>query len=205
MAIPVFEDERPYEVINGQIYYMAIPTTAHRIVQRHLSTLFDNFLRGKKCQMFYELSVFLNNNSAENKNINKKGKEPDYLIPDILVVCDPEKIRRNGIYGAPDLVIEVLSPSSAIHDIFRKKTLYEQLGVREYWIVSPYETSITVFLFQNDDKYDSGTTYYDADKPRNTPLNTATYTPYITTSLYGDDLKIYIKDIFADVDLFEEI
>jgi Uma2 family endonuclease len=134
----------------------------------------------------------------DETDTSDKANEPDYVVPDISIVCDRSKIKDDGIHGAPDLIVEILSKSTAIHDIIRKKDLYEQLGVREYWIVSPFDKSVTVYLLKNG-KYVQDKVYYDvADRPDIT-MDTEKYPPYITTSLYGDDLKIYLKDVFFDL------
>ena len=74
--------------------------------------------------------------------------DEDYYIPDFMVVCDPDKIQPDGVHGAPDLVVEVLSPSTMNNDLGRKKDVYERAGVKEYWIVSPVEKAITVYRLQ---------------------------------------------------------
>jgi Uma2 family endonuclease len=75
------------------------------------------------------------------------------------VICDPQKLDERGCISAPDLIVEVQSPSTAQHDLVTKFDLYEEAGVREYWIIFPGVKGITVFLLQEDGKYDWGTTY----------------------------------------------
>ena len=81
------------------------------------------------------------------------------MIPDVSVVCDKNIIKKNGIYGAPDLIVEVLSPSTLKYDWNYKFNLYEAAGVREYWIVDPKAKIVNIFLLQPDGKYDLGTMY----------------------------------------------
>jgi len=83
----------------------------------------------------------------------------DVVQPDICVICDPSKLDDRGCIGAPDLVVEVLSPSTARHDKEKKFHLYEKFGVREYWIVDPKTKTVHVFLLQPNEKYDLGTVY----------------------------------------------
>jgi Uma2 family endonuclease len=79
--------------------------------------------------------------------------------PDICVVCDIAKLDERGCCGAPDLIVEILSPSTIKKYVTENFTLYEESGVKEYWIVHPGEKAITAFLLQEDGKYDAGTTY----------------------------------------------
>jgi len=79
--------------------------------------------------------------------------------PDICVICDPSKIDKRGCCGAPDMIIEILSPSTAKRDLTEKFTLYETAGVKEYWIVHPDSVAINVYILQQNGKYDEGTTY----------------------------------------------
>ena len=84
--------------------------------------------------------------------------------PDICVVCDKSKLDRRGCLGAPDMIVEILSPSSLKRDMTEKFPLYERAGVREYWVVNPDAPSVNVFLLQNDGQYDAGTVYEDDTK-----------------------------------------
>ena len=76
--------------------------------------------------------------------------EKDRFVPDVMVICDRSKIKNDGIHGAPDLVVEVLSPSSIKRDRVYKKRIYEQCGVREYWIVNPMDKTVEVYLLADD-------------------------------------------------------
>jgi Uma2 family endonuclease len=79
--------------------------------------------------------------------------------PDICVICDPSKIEERGCIGAPDLIVEIISPSTNKYDTGEKFKLYESSGVREYWIVFPREKAVKTFILQSDGKYDKGTIY----------------------------------------------
>ena len=117
------------ELINGQIVMMAAPATRHQIVEGEIFTEFNIYLRGKKCRVFSGLGV-------------KIGKDTE-LIPDIVVICDPDKITERGCDGAPNLVIEILSPSSRKRDKLTKFDIYLKTGVPEYWIVDPGDKTVT--------------------------------------------------------------
>ena len=98
-----------------------------------------NYLKGKPCEAFSDgTDVFLT--------------DEDRVIPDVMIICNKDIIEKDGIHGAPDLVVEVLSPSSAKNDRGYKKDLYERSGVKEYWIVDPNTHSIESYLI-NDGKY----------------------------------------------------
>ena len=117
------------EIIDGIVYDMAAsPLVKHQVIVLKLATIFEKFFAGKPCKPFVApLDVVLD-------DIN-------VVEPDIFVVCDPEKITEKNIKGAPDLVIEVLSPSNIIKDRRTKKWLYEQHRVQEFIIISPMEES----------------------------------------------------------------
>jgi len=131
----------PYkqEMLDGKIYSMAPPFVGHSRIATKLCSAFDNYLKGKKCEVFMEAGYVY---------LSKKDK----VIPDIIVICNPEIIKRNGFYGAPDLIIEILSASTAKRDRTYKKDLYEKHGVGEYWIVDPKLFTIEIYLLQ-DEKY----------------------------------------------------
>jgi Uma2 family endonuclease len=80
-------------------------------------------------------------------------------------VCDLSKIDKRGCLGAPDLIVEIQSPATAKYDLHEKFNLYEESGVREYWVVFPYDETIQVFLLQPDGKYDKGTLYENGNVP----------------------------------------
>jgi len=126
-------DNQDYEIINGQIYMMARPTLKHNRIAFNINKVFDRFLKGKICESHIEPDVFLD--------------EINNFIPDVVILCDKSKIHDDdkGIYGAPDLVVEILSPSTAKRDIAEKKDTYEKFGVKEYWLVRPELKEITVY------------------------------------------------------------
>lgn len=137
------ENER-IEIIDGETFMMAPPSSYHQKICFEIGRQLGNFLDGKQCQVYpapFGVRLF-----------ERDGDDPEdvdtMVEPDISVVCDPSKIDKRGCKGAPDLVIEVLSPSTKRHDRLTKINLYQQAGVREYWIVSPEENAIQVFLLE---------------------------------------------------------
>lgn len=130
-------DPRREELLNGKIVMMApSPNMNHNFIASNIYDIFKEHLRGKKCRVIYDGSdVFLT--------------EEDVFVPDMMVVCDRNKIRWNGVHGAPDLVVEVLSPGTAKRDRGYKKDMYEQCGVKEYWIVTPGDKTVEVYLLED--------------------------------------------------------
>jgi Uma2 family endonuclease len=111
--------------------------------------------------------------------------EDNVVQPDFGIVCDLGKVKDNGVYGSPDFIVEILSPSSLKRDAQEKFSLYERFGVKEYWIISPVEKYVNVFLLQSSGKYDDGALY-----ELNTNLE-------ISLSII-DALKIKVNDIFKE-------
>lgn len=137
-ALP--EGERA-ELIDGQIYYMAPPSPKHQAIAGEIFAVIRNYLREKKgvCKPYiYPFAVFLNKDDT------------NYVEPDIIVICEPDKIDSRGCKGAPDWVIEVVSPSSVSMDYNTKLFKYRTAKVREYWIVDYLKDMITVYNFETD-------------------------------------------------------
>ena len=126
--------------------------------------------------------------------------ETDRFIPDGMVVCDTEKIKRDGVHGAPDLVVEVLSPSTAKHDRGRKKQVYEQCGVSEYWIVDPANKTLEQYLLQQGafTLHEVYAIYPDYMLDKMTEEERAALPASFRCSLF-EDLDIVLEDIFERV------
>lgn len=138
-ALP--EGERA-ELIDGKMYMMATPTFTHQDMLGWMHFKIRSYLteKGGPCRVI--LSPFA---------VYIKNDEHNYVEPDILVICDRDKLDEKGCHGAPDWAIEIVSPSSKTMDYIRKCALYEQAGVREYWIVDPKEQSVLVYNFEHGD------------------------------------------------------
>ena len=152
-------DDKMRELLNGFVRLMSpAPTLKHAVISSRLSNKIFNYIERKRgnCQVFYApFDVRL------PKNPDKTADDQIYTVvqPDICVVCDPSKLSERGCLGAPDMVIEILSLSSQRY-VFRDKfNIYEAGGVKEYWVVSPKEKGINVFILQDNGKYDDGTVY----------------------------------------------
>lgn len=146
-ALP--EGERA-ELIDGKIYYMAPPNTRHQTLVMDLSYQIKDYIKRNhgECHVFpAPFAVFLNNN------------DKNYVEPDISVICDKNKITDKGCDGAPDWVIEIVSPGSRKMDYYKKLFKYRTAKVREYWVVDPDKKTVTVYDFENDnmEEYAFGT------------------------------------------------
>lgn len=134
------EDER-WELIRGEPFRMQAPTTVHQSLLLDLATELNQWFKGKPCKPFIApVDVLLRERPDQPED------EVDTIVePDLIVVCDPEKIRRNGIQGAPDWVLEILSPSTSWRDQTEKRMLYERHGVKEYWILNPDTFDLLIY------------------------------------------------------------
>ncbi|MGG3894643.1 Uma2 family endonuclease [Geobacillus stearothermophilus] len=136
------EDVR-YEVIDGQVFNMSpAPTPKHQAVQRELLVEFATYLRGKECTVFgAPIDVCL-----ADRDDPEQIRE--WVEPDLVVVCDKNKIREKRIVGVPDLVVEIISKSTVRKDKIVKFHRYERAGVKEYWIVDPMNETIDVYVLE---------------------------------------------------------
>jgi len=135
------ETERT-EIIAGEAVMPATPTTAHQLISFEISRQLGNYLEGKKCRVIpapFAVRLF--------EKDGDKPEDVDTMVePDISVVCSQSKLDKYGCKGAPDMVVEILSPSTQRHDQLIKLGLYQRAGVREYWIVDPENKTVRVML-----------------------------------------------------------
>ena len=129
------------ELIDGKIYYMSPPSWTHQRISSYLHNEIYNYIKKNKgtCEVLAApFAVFLNND------------ENNYVEPDISIICDQSKLDEKGCHGAPDWIIEIVSPSSKPRDYMTKLFKYSTVGVREYWIVDPGKQMVTVYGFEKD-------------------------------------------------------
>jgi len=159
--------EERYELINGIPYMMAAPGRVHQELCTFLFGELFNFLKDKKCKVFVApFDVFLNE-SPKDKNgkpIKNKRTKGSVVQPDLMVICDKEKIKPDGIHGAPDFIIEIASLSTKDRDKGDKLYKYASSGVKEYWIVDPSEELIRVYKFEPRSKKAEVTDFTFKDK-----------------------------------------
>ncbi len=134
--LAIKDDGRREELLDGIVCMSPRPVVNHSIVVSNIHYAFKTYLKGKQCVPFADgIDVTLTDN--------------DRVIPDAMIVCNPDIIHKDGIYGTPDLIVEVLSPSTAKNDRGYKKDLYERCGVKAYWIVDIENKSVEVYLNDN--------------------------------------------------------
>ena len=192
MSLPVeytdgyVEKWKREEILDGKVYLAPRPTTDHIETEGNLTRLFKNYLWDKNCRFLSEPIVYFT--------------PKDRFVPDAVVVCDLEKIKIDGVYGAPDLVVEVLSPSTKKRDRAYKKDLYERAGVAEYWIIDVKARSIEVYL-ANDGKYYLDNIYQvveDWELDMMDEEDRAEVKFQFKTHLF-DDLIIDVHDVFKNI------
>lgn len=163
----------------------------------------------RRSAVFSNILVLLKNNMKEKggwffmRGLDVHLNEENIYIPDIMIVLDRDKIQDDGIHGAPDLVVEILDPTTAFRIRGPKMTHYAAAGVKEYWIVSPLAKSVEVYLneggrFRLDYIY---TDYNEEDLSRMEEKDRAALRWEIPVSLY-DDFLVDVKEVFDDVDDF---
>jgi Uma2 family endonuclease len=128
------------EIIDGELFMMAPPSSGHQIVSGELFGQLWQFLRGKACRVFpapFGVRLFPRADLGDDT----------FMEPDIVVVCDPAKIKKTGCEGAPDMVVEILSPSNTRHEMLLKFKKYLAAGVKEYWVVDGEEKTVEIHVF----------------------------------------------------------
>jgi Uma2 family endonuclease len=171
------EDER-YELIDGVVYDMSpAPSRKHQEILVELGTTIANYLRGKPCKIYFApFDVRLPVDQEKDEDITT------VVQPDLVVVCDRSKLDDRGCRGAPDFVVEILSPSSAANDYIRKLALYERHGVKEYWIIHPLDKIVMVYSLDSSGGYGKPQIYCHEDR--------------IDVGIFAADLTIELAAIF---------
>jgi Uma2 family endonuclease len=150
-------DDKRRELIDGFIHVMSAPIRIHANISAELNFILKTFVKEKKgkCKIYYapfDVRLPIEGSKRDDKIYN-------VVQPDICVICDLSKLDDRGCIGAPDLIVEVSSPSTLKYDWNYKYNLYEKAGVREYWIIDPKAQIVNSFLLQENGKYDNGAIY----------------------------------------------
>ncbi len=152
--------DQALEIIKGKIFKMVAPSSLHQDIFRVLFLALGNHFKNQSCRLY---SAPFDVRLLDRKKSLKANKDVYTVIqPDICIICDLKKIDKAGCVGAPDLMIEILSPGNSKREMKIKKELYAESGVREYWVVDPIHESITRFNF-NDDGATTSTDIFVSD------------------------------------------
>ncbi len=174
--------EERVELIKGKIFRMSpAPLSEHQYISQELAGAFWQFLKGKQCRVYSApFDVRLPTKSVNDEDI------VTVVQPDISVICDLAKIDKRGCLGAPDLVVEILSPSNSEKELKTKYDLYEESGVREYWVVSPGDKTLLKYVL------DMSTGKYTASR--------ALVISDTATSIVLPGFAVALKDVFPPDD-----
>lgn len=172
-------DEERWELIDGVAYMLSAPTWQHQAISGEIFTQFNIYFKNNPCRVFsspFDLRI---------PEFNEKDEETTTVVqPDILVVCEKERLKGSGYYGVPSLIIEITSPSTAKIDKILKFNKYEKAGVKEYWIVEPDVKIVNVFTLGENNRYGRPELYTEEDK--------------VTVTIFSE-LVIDLNSVFAEV------
>lgn len=180
------EEHRKQEKMNGVIYDMSpSPNYRHGIINNNINAIIKFGLKDSLCLVFMENLDFKYHPEENN----------DYVVPDIMIICDRKYLKGSSYSGVPKFIVETLSPSTALKDKTEKKDAYERAGVEEYWIVSPQGRSVEIYYLE-DSKYVLTYNYILQDDMEEEYYNAET-----EISLKGfPHIKMKLKEIFEGVD-----
>lgn len=175
-------DDKRRELFEGIVKVMSpAPGRIHQQISTDVMFIFRSFLDGKLCKVYhapFDVRLPFNGEKGDNEIFT-------IVQPDICIVCDPAKLDDRGCLGAPDLIVEIVSPSSNQTDVKDKYIIYEKAGVKEYWIVFPFERVLSVFVLSSGGKYQSIGMFTPGDK--------------VQVTIFNGDLVVNVADLFANV------
>jgi len=174
-------DDVRRELFDGFIRLMTpAPSRRHQELSVNMTRIFGNFLLNMKCKVYHAPS-----DVRFPKNKSSKSDKQVYTVlqPDLFIVCDLTKLDDRGCLGAPDLIIEIISPKSSKRDLKDKFDIYQEYGVREYWIVNPNDENVNVFVLDKNGKYQLVGMYGEDDK--------------IPVNIFNGDLKVDLMEVFT--------
>ncbi|WP_027001885.1 Uma2 family endonuclease [Hugenholtzia roseola] len=177
--------EQSVELIKGKIFKMSpAPSRKHQKISFNLSGIFYNQLKGKSCRAFaapFDVRLL-------DKKKSLKANTEIYTVvqPDICVICDKSKLDERGCIGAPDLIIEILSPGNSKKEMRTKYALYEESGVKEYWVLYPSEHVLQQYILNENEKYELKNNFAEDE---------------VFNSHIFADLQIDLSEIFEEEEL----
>ena len=172
------EDER-IELIDGVIYHVSMPSIRHQRIVGEIDFIFKSFVRKKKgkCEIF-----------GAGIDVRLDCDDRTMVVPDISVVCEKDKFTEQYLDGAPDLVVEVLSPSTRKKDMTLKLSKYAEAGVREYWIIDSKKETVIVYKFSREDEADTQIYFY-------------TFANQVPVGIWDDECMVDFAEIRAYLEL----
>jgi Uma2 family endonuclease len=174
-------DDVRRELFDGVIKLMTpAPSSRHQEISTNLVSICWNFLRSKPCKIYHapsDVRFPKNRKSLDDKEVFT------VLQPDLYIVCDLSKIDDRGCLGAPDMIIEIISPKNPKRDLKDKFEIYQKHGVREYWIVSPNDETVNVFVLDENNKFQLVGMYAEDDK--------------IPVNIFKGELKVDLTEVFS--------
>jgi len=174
-----FEFEERLEIIKGQLFKMSpAPSRIHQGILTNIFGPIYNALKGKSCRVY---------TAPFDVRLAKKTQDDSAVFtvvqPDLVVVCDPAKLDQRGCIGAPDIVVEILSPGNNKKELINKYEVYEEAGVKEYWIVSPSDKTFFRYILDENGKFQ--------------PIKLLTEGEEVTSSIIPN-LKLTLEEVFQD-------
>ena len=180
------EDYRKEERINGIVYDMS-PSADYRhgIVNSNIHAILKQHLKNSLCLSF-----------MENLDYKYQAQEnDDYVIPDIMIICDRKHLKGGSYTGTPHFIVETLSPATALKDRTIKKEIYQKAGIAEYWIISPKERAVEVYYLENGE-YDLKYSYVLQDDPEEKHYNADT----VVTLREFPNISMTLADMFENIE-----
>jgi len=174
-----WDDQERWELINGEVWDMSpAPSRLHQEISIRLSSLLYQHFKKKDCAVYA---------APFDVRLPEQDNAEDHAIstvvqPDISVICDKKKLDERGCLGAPDLIIEILSPATAAKDLKVKRDLYEQHGVQEYWLFHPTDRTVMVYRAGQNNEYSKAEVFTEDDR--------------LSSELFTG-LEIELEEIFA--------
>lgn len=176
----VNSSDQRYELIDGEVYLLVSPSFVHQVVVNEIAWHFTNYFKGKSCRVLttpFDVHLY--------GYATKFEEDPNVVQPDIVVVCDLDKVTADKKYeGIPSLLVEVLSPSSKGKDMTIKLNLYKKSGIAEFWVVDPEAKQIAQYEFSSEKEVQSLKTFEQGDS--------------ITSTTFAG-LSIPLAEIFTDI------
>ncbi len=174
--------EQMVELIKGRILPLAAPSRRHQDISREISGAFYQYFKSQECKFY--AAPFDVRLVDKKKSVKENQDVTTVVQPDLCVVCDLKKLDEKGCFGAPDLVVEILSPGNSAKEMKVKKDLYEENQIREYWIFDPEHETVFQFSLNENNCFSPATILINEE---------------ILTSVIFPDLSINLKEVFTEM------